>query len=157
MGKSINYQIEQFSSWYKEAESLMIEHWREIYPDKQYYSPQYEFGLALEKMDGLLCFTARTESKELIGYGIFVVVPNPRNGKVIAENYSFYLAKEYRKGFTGIHFLAFCINGIERDYREPKNIRFYVTPQNDFSNILTRMAFIETEKVLERAIPCPQQ
>ena len=157
MGQGIVYQIEQFSNWYQEATGLMQAHWREIYPDNTQFEPQYGFGVALENMGGLLCFTARKESNELIGYSVFVVVPNPRNNEVIAENYMFYLSPKYRQGFAGIHFISYCVNKIEEDYRSPKTIRFYVSDKKDFSSILARIGFHETERVFEKRIKCQPQ
>lgn len=155
MGKNIKFNEENYSSWYKEAQDLMQEHWNEIYQNEQIF-PDHEIGIALEDNDSLASYTARDNDNKLIGYALFVVAPNPRNQEMIADNFVIFLQEKYRKGYAGVQFISYCVEKIKSDNRKPLKLRFTLSNKKDFSLLLKRMNFIAVETVYESNI-CPQQ
>lgn len=71
------FQREKAQECFAEALPLLAEHWQEIAHYKDIpLEPDYDAYAAAENSGNLVCFTARTETGELIGYAVYFLRKN---------------------------------------------------------------------------------
>lgn len=104
----IKYDLERFSDIEAECIPLFEKHYKEIshFQDID-LAPDLEQYRKLSDIGFLKCFTARSESSELIGYSFFFVKHNLHYKKSLqAVNDIIFIDKE-KRGF-GAEFIAWC-------------------------------------------------
>ena len=150
---SLVFQAEPFAAWHRQGIPLMLDHWREIalHQDRFPLNPDYERGLALERAGQLAAYTARDEGHYLWGYAVFITGPHVHYQDCMVANCDlFYLDPALRHGTAGARYLKFCdaqlaALGIHR-------IIHRVKAAHDWSPILARMGYAETERIFERLV-----
>lgn len=88
-------------------------------------------------------YTVRDEH-ELIGYCGFVILPSQHHEGNMAMQDVIFLEKSQRKGMTGMKFLKYCIEQIEKLNVNAVNLT--TTQKPDLSHIYERLGFTLLEK-----------
>ena len=148
----ISYQVESFSETLEEMRPLIERHFAEIEPHLTRFTLSRDFGkyLSLEQSGMLAMVTAR-DSGALIGYGVFMVMPHPRfQDCLFAMNDALYLVPEQRRGWTGIRLISFAEQWLQ--HIGVVRLMITVTARYDFSRILKRNGFEETERNFEKQL-----
>lgn len=112
-----SYQQEFLASVYVEIQQLIKDHWQEIAVNKDHIklNPDWDAYEALEKDNKLKIFTAR-ENNKLIGYFVVITGYNIHyKDHLFAANDVLYLAREHRKGLTGMKLMRFAENCLKAD------------------------------------------
>lgn len=93
---------------YDPPDGLAYQHWCETQGFRHYqgYAPSRERYTQYERAGWFLQFTVRDEGK-LVGYGGAYIVPSMHSQRLISTEDTWYLAPEYRKGWTAIKFYRF--------------------------------------------------
>lgn len=94
---------------------------------------------------GFLCTFVAHCDKALVGYAVYFLHKNfMYKNMLCAESHSFYLDKNYRKGFIGLDFLQYA-----EQRMQAKGVRFIfqrVQKKKNISAIFKRMQYKELEK-----------
>ena len=153
------FSVERVSDVLEEIKPLLEAHWREIalYQDRFPLNPDYGKYEALDKAGMVHIVTAR-DAGTLIGYYISFVMPHLHyRDCIVAMNDILFLKPEYRRGRVGMKLIEF----VEEDLRRigVDRMIIHVKTQHDFSPLLVRLGFSETErnfeKLLSRSHPLP--
>lgn len=96
---------------YDKPEGLAFKHWNETQGFRHYqgYAPSFDRYNQFAKIGWFLQFTARDEGK-LVGYSGVYIVSSMHSGKTIASEDTWFLLKEYRRGWNAIKFYRFIEN-----------------------------------------------
>jgi len=151
---SLRIQAEPFAAWHRQAIPLMREHWREIalHQDRFALDPDWDHGLALEAAGRLAAYTARDEGNYLQGYAVFLIGAHAHyKGCRVANSDLFYLAPVHRRGTAGVRFLRFCDAHLAEAWKVDRIIH-RVKVAHDWSALLVRDGFVESERVFERVV-----
>ena len=100
----ITYNKEKLSDIKEELEPLLREHYKEVamYKDKVQLAPDWERYEMLDKADILKIVTVR-DGKQLVGYYICFVMPNPHySNDMYAVNDIVLIKPEYRNAKVGV-------------------------------------------------------
>jgi len=148
----IKFQTERVTDVLDEIKPLLEAHWREIapYQDQFPLRPDYEKYKMLDAAGMAHVVTARSDG-ELIGYSISFVMPHLHyQDCIIAMNDILFLKNEYRRGTTGKKLIAFAEQDLQK--RGVHRMIIHVKTQHDFSPLLVRMGFTETERNFEKLL-----
>lgn len=87
---------------------LASKHWAETqhYRHSQPFKPAFERYNSYAKIGAFLQFTARDEGR-MVGYGGIYIVPSMHTQQIIAQEDTWYLLPEYRKGWNAVAFFRF--------------------------------------------------
>lgn len=105
----LQYNVETFVAFLKDAKDLLIEHWNEIAEDKEsvLLHPDFDRYIALEQAGNLLVVTIR-DSGMLVGYCIMMLGEHLHYTDLeCANNDVIYLAPKYRRGRAGLELIKF--------------------------------------------------
>lgn len=147
------FQKEKWKDVIDEMKPLLPRHWEEVAVDKDKIrlDPDYERYAKLCDDDVLFCFTARTEEGELVGYLWAFVQYNLHYKQSLCAFFDvYYLAPEYRQGFSGINLFAEaekCLKemGVEKMFTGTKLLR-------DVSKIFQYLKWRPTEQSFTKYI-----
>ena len=142
------YNIERIDEARPELDALLIEHYREIalYQDKVPLAPNWASYYAMERAAQLVLVSARKEGV-LVGYAAWLLKDHLHyQGHLVAMNDVIFLAKEHRRGRTGLRLIdeseyLLKVLGVDR-------IMWHIKPSNDWSPILKRKGYQVEEFVL---------
>lgn len=146
------YGLNSFVGIREEIEPLLNDHWEEIALNKDTIklNPDWEKYARLDANNMLRVFTARTNGK-LIGYFVVILETSLHySDHVFAHNDIIFLAKEYRKGMTGVKLIKYAekrlaLEGVKQLFINTKK-------HQPFDPILKRLKFNEVEKVYAKVL-----
>jgi hypothetical protein len=103
----ITYQLENWSDYRREVDSLWREHYDELAMNKRKpMRPHDDFYVSVEKAGMLQLLTIRADGK-LVGYCIMIVKPHPHYADILVGfEDTYYLSVPYRKGMTGVRLIT---------------------------------------------------
>lgn len=149
----VTFQTESVHQIGEEIREIGRENW-----DAVKYPPLDEFEFAnnddayrlMEDENILRVITARVDG-ELAGYVIIVVSPLQHHANNLAGNeIGFFVKPEYRNGRIGIGLINKAYELCEEAGVDA--LTFSVTPTIDYSPLLERAGFVETERVYMKRI-----
>ncbi len=116
----LTFQTETIDTVLHEIKQLLPAHCAEAVPDIMTADTvNFDMYAVLEDANVLHIITARNQEKELVGYAIYFVAPDPhRNNELTATSDAFYLLPEYR-GWNGVKLMQYAeksliMRGIKR-------------------------------------------
>jgi len=113
-------------------------------------SPRWDIYLKLEDAGLFRVYTARKGHK-LIGYAIYNVMPNMHYIDVLhATQDALYLHPDYRGGSSGIKLIKYADERLAR--MGVDLVSHHVKVKNDFSPILKRLGYSQSEKIYEKRL-----
>lgn len=153
MTSEITFQVERVTDILGEVKPLIEAHWEEIalYKDQFPLNPDYEKYKAMDAAGALHAVTARTADDELIGYYISFIMPHLHyQDCIIAMNDILFLREDYRHGRVGMKMIGFA----EQELRKlgVHRMMMHVKVQHDFSPMLLRMGYTESERCFEKLL-----
>jgi len=149
----ITYAIEALAEVEQEIRPLASKQWDELrYAplDEEEFNPDIAGLLALEAVGSLLVFTARHQD-ELVGYLILLCSELVNHAGVYhASENAMYVDKAYRKAGVATSLITHA----EATCKEHgvKYLSFTVTPEFDYSPMLTATGYLQTEVVHTKRI-----
>lgn len=107
--RGCTFQVESFRAILPELQILHELHFAETEKHLQGFAlkPNYDYMAERERAGGLVQFTARSDG-QLIGNLRMYVGKSLHTGNLFAEEDTFFLLPEYRKGFTALSFLRYA-------------------------------------------------
>ncbi len=145
------YQVEKVEAVYHELIALAMLSHNELRLDEMFgevvlNKESYE---ELEKQEALLIVTARI-NKELIGYAVYFIAHSIFNKKKQAESHSFYMKKNYRKGYNGLNLLYYAEKELKK--KDVEIVLQKVNLKCDVSLVFERMQYKQIEKVFAKEL-----
>ncbi len=130
---------------------LLIDHKDEICLHQDYVlNPDWETYLKLEPAGMLNAYTARQDGN-LIGYALYVVSYNMHYKDVLeATQDVLYLKPGNRGAFIGIALIKYADEQLAKD--GVRLVRHHVKVDKDFSPLLERLGYTQSEKIYERRL-----
>ncbi len=147
------YQIEKINDIYDEIQELATFSHNELELEKLFGKVviQKDIYEELEEKKALLVVSARIgKDKELVGYAVYFLSYSIFNLKKQAESHSFFLKKEYRKGFNAMNMLNFAENALKE--RKVDIVLQKLNVKRDISKIFERMKYKEIEKIFAKEL-----
>lgn len=148
----IEYKEEQYNDVIDQIKPLLDDHYNEIALDKDAIKLNPDYGIYKSLCDSgtMRIITARDDAK-LIGYCVCIIKYHLHyKDSLTAFNDIFYIAKEYRKGLTGVK-LFIKTEEILKKYgvqRVAMNTKLH----HDVGAIFDRLGYRETERVFTKMI-----
>lgn len=104
----MKFAIERLADCWDEMVALAEKHWKETqgYRHNQPFKPEFERYNSYAKAGWYLPFTARVDGK-MVGYGGVYVVPSMHTQALTAQEDTWFLLPEYRKGWNAVKFFKF--------------------------------------------------
>jgi hypothetical protein len=136
-----------------EAMPMMREHWAEIavFKDSAYLNPDLATAEILERRGMIASYAARDVTGTLVGYAVFILARLTHNAHVMAaEADLFYLDPSVRRGSNAARFLVYCADDLR--LQGATRIRHRVKVAHDWSRLLERLGYTETERTFEMVI-----
>lgn len=149
--ETVKFSRETISECWGEAQPLARDHHDEVglFP-KEFFKPSLQSYMKLELAGLLSVFTAR-KNGDLIGYQVFVCAFHPDYPELyFAQQASFYLKPENRKGRTAMAFLSWADETL-RDAGCLRVIR-NGTPRLDLTKLFVACGYAELERHFVRAL-----
>lgn len=146
----MNFQREQFAAILPELKPLLQLHWEEVafYKDIP-LDPDYDTYIAVENIGKLRVFTVR-EQGELIGYAIFFIGHMHYKSTPIATQDVIFLHPDHRG--RGARLILYCDFQLASEGIQVVMHHTKMAPGLDFSPILKRLGYEETDRVLARRL-----
>jgi len=111
---SLRFAVEPLATCWQEVDALARAHWLETeeYRHGQEYSPDWKRYLSSDAAGWYFMCIARpwdtcSMGGEMVGYGGMWAMPSMHTQKMIANEDTFFLLPDYRKGWNAIRFLKF--------------------------------------------------
>jgi len=148
----MQYKQEFLDTVQKDITPLLEKHWSEIAlnQDKIKLNPDWGVYNKLEQDGKLKIFTARDDDK-LVGYFVVIVDRHIHyKDHLFANNDILFLAKEYRKGFTGIKLVKFAEKCLKEDGVSVLTINTKV--HQPFDKMLDFLKFNKIERIYSKYI-----
>lgn len=148
----VKYQQEFLCGVRGEVESLIQDHYDEVYPARETFDCHMDWDSyeKLEGMDFLKIFTAR-DSGELVGYLWVIISPNLHSkGSVVACDDGLYVAKSHRGQAVAKDLVQFT----ERCLKEDGVKVFHIvgTTENPIDSFVRRMGYTEIETKFQKVL-----
>ncbi len=149
----MKYQSEKVMEIWDEIENITDVAHKElnlngIVGEKSLNKQWYE---TVENNGNFFIVTARTANNKLVGYASYFLTSSPLSfGLLQAESNSFFMLKEYRRGFNGINLLKFAEQKLK--ILGAKFIIQKVNTAHDTSILFERMSYNFLEKVYIKEI-----
>lgn len=146
------YGLDSFVGIQEEIEPLLDDHWEEIALNKDTIklNPDWKKYALLDAHNMLRVFTARDDGK-LIGYFVVIVETALHySDHVFAHNDIIFLAKEYRRGMTGVKLIKYAEKCLAQE--GVKQLFINTKRHQPFDPILERLKFNEVEKVYAKVL-----
>jgi hypothetical protein len=146
------FNVERVTDILGEVKPLLEAHWEEIamYKDQFPLNPDYEKYKALDAAGVVHIVTARIDGV-LIGYYISFIMPHLHyQDCIVAMNDILFLKSEYRHGRTGMKMIAFAEQELTK--LGVHRMMMHVKTKHDFSPLLLRMGFTESERNFEKLL-----
>lgn len=146
------YGLDSFVGIREEIEPLLDQHWEEIALNKDTIklNPDWEKYATLDANGLLRVFTARNDGK-LIGYFVVILsVSLHYSDHLFAHNDIIFLAKESRKGMTGVKLIKYAEKHLAQE--GVKQLFINTKRHQPFDPILERLKFNEVEKVYAKVL-----
>jgi hypothetical protein len=107
-GADVIFAVEPLQDAWDEVVGLARKHWNETqgYRHNQPFNPVFERYNQYAKAGWYLQFTVRDEGR-LVGYGGAYIVPSMHTQRLIAQEDTWYLLPEYRRGLLAVRFFRF--------------------------------------------------
>jgi len=108
LASPVTFHVEPLKQCWDEVVGLAGRHWAETqnYRHEQPFCPQFERYNQYNELGLYIQFTARCEGK-LVGYGGVYIVPSMHTQQLICTEDTWYLAPEFRQGWTAMRFFKF--------------------------------------------------
>lgn len=150
----IVYEDVPFSSFEKELDGLMAEHYDELCVTKDFpLAPEYE---AYHKMDDakmLRCITVRCDGV-LIGYAVFIIQPHLHYRTCLtAFEDIYFLKKEYRIGRVGIRLFKYAEQVLQQI--GVNRIIVHTKVHSDNSRLFEYLKYKFTDKLFSKILEQP--
>ena len=109
------FAIEKLKDCWDEIMVLAERHWNETqnFRHEEGFNPKFERYQQQEEWGNYIQFTAR-ENGELIGYGGVYIVPSMHSQELMANEDTWFMAPEHRKGWDSIKFFRFMEDECKR-------------------------------------------
>jgi len=149
----MQYKQEFLDTVQKDIKPLLEKHWSEIAlnQDKIKLNPDWGAYNTLERDGKLKIFTARDDEGNLVGYFVVIVGRHIHyKDHLFANNDILFLAKEYRKGFTGIKLVKFAEKCLKEDGVSVLTINTKV--HQPFDKMLDFLKFNKIERIYSKYI-----
>ena len=148
----IEYKEETFDQVIDEIKPLLENHYDEIALNKDSIKLNPDYGIYKNLCDSgvMRVVTARNDNK-LIGYCVCIIKYHLHyKDSLTAFNDIFYIAKEYRKGLTGVK-LFIKTEEILKQYGVQR-VSMNTKVHHDVGAIFDRLGYKETERVFTKMI-----
>lgn len=148
----VKYQQEFLDSVRGEVESLIQDHYNEVYPARDTFQSNMDWDsyAKLEDVGFLKIFTARDDD-DLVGYLWVIVSPNLHSrGSVVACDDGLYVAKSYRGQAVAKELVRFT----ERCLKEDGVKVFHIvgTTEKPIDSFVKRMGYTEIETKFQKVL-----
>ena len=146
---AVKFSSERVAAVWPEIYPLFEKHWNEIAHFKDIpLDPDVELYNSLDDLGIMRVFTARDDGK-LIGYSVYFVGPHIHFRKSIHATQDVFFINKENRGF-GMRFLRWCDDELRRDGVQV--VINAVSQSNDYSPVLRRMGYKESEKMFCRRL-----
>jgi hypothetical protein len=128
------FAVEPLRDAWDEMVTLARQHWNETqaYRHNQPFNPSFDRYNQYAEAGWFLQFTARDEGR-MVGYGGIYLVASMHTQILIAQEDTWYLLPEYRKGWNAVRFFRFMEDECRR--RDAKQVNLS-TPEGYASGII---------------------
>ena len=146
------YAREELMDVWKEAESLLKEHYNELTLNKEVMklSPDWVSYFLIEAKKGLIIITAREDGK-LVGYAAFFIGQHMHyKDSKTAQNDVLYMHKDYRRGFMGVR----LIKESEKHLKHEGVVKvfWHIKDSNNFYPIMDRLGYSKEETIVSKIL-----
>jgi N-acetylglutamate synthase-like GNAT family acetyltransferase len=146
------YGLDSFVRIRHEIEPLLKQHWDEIALNKESIklNPHWRKYSILDRNNMLRVYTARKDD-ELIGYFVVILESSLHYmDHTFAHNDVIFLAKQFRKGLTGVKLIKYAMDSLAEE--GVKQLFINTKLHQPFDLILERLEFNEVEKVYAKVL-----
>lgn len=148
----VTFQRESLTDVLDECSDLIYDHWEDIALDQENIKldPDWDAYSMAEDSGRLVIVTARDQN-ELVGYSVYFVTMNMHYRLLMtADSDIFWLAKDRRKGMTGIK----LIKASEKILKELGVMRILskVKIHKDVGKVFERLGYTPIERVYSKSI-----
>lgn len=135
----MKFALENAADVIDEIGPLIQEHYDEIARFKDIpLKPDFSSYKAMDAAGRLRVFTVRTPEHQLIGYGVFFIVPNPHYMSSIQANQDIIFIQKNHRG-QGREFIAWCNEQLKSEGVQA--VYHHVKAKHNFGPMLERMGF----------------
>ena len=146
------FHIENFETWYRDAQHLFSAHYEELSLDKD----RVKMGLHcqryidMETAGMLHIVTIRLDGGKMVGYYIAMILPHMhyKDAGLMAYTDMYFVAPEYRVGGIGVKMMIF----VEETLRQRGVMKAYITTKLklDLSEMFEALGWKATDKVFTK-------
>lgn len=143
----MEFALENLARVRREIEPLLKQHYDEIALNKDIINlnPDWEGYARLDAVNALRIYTARRNNK-LLGYFVVIVSKSLHyRDHLFANNDVIFLAKDARKGLTGVKLIKYAIDSLAAEGITKLHVN--TKAHQPFDAILERLNFEEIERV----------
>ena len=148
----MKFHIENFESWWRDCQELLIIHYEELSLDKD----RVKIGIScqryfeMERLGMLHIVTMRLNDGKMTGYYIAMILPHMhyKDAGLMAYTDMYFISPEYRVGGAGTKMLIF----VEETLRRREIVKAYITTKlkQDHSELLEGLGWKATDKVFTK-------
>lgn len=147
---SITFQREKAQECFAEALPLLAEHWQEIAHYKDIpLDPDYDSYAAAENNGNLVCFTARTETGELIGYAVYFIRRNLHYKSSLQAYQDILFISKPRRGMGG-KFILWCDEQLRA--MTVQVVYHHIKAAHNFGQLLERFGYELMDLIYSRRL-----
>lgn len=147
------YTIERWEDCQPEIAQLCVLHWEEIALNRDSIplAPDWERYEALANLGMVETAVARDEDGQLVGYQVYFVMPHMHyKTSLTAMSDVLFLAKEHRKGMTGIRLMKCAEQRLKE--RGVQRVIQNVKLHSDWGLILERLQYKPFERLYAKLL-----
>jgi hypothetical protein len=141
---NITFSVENYNTLLNDGASLFKGHWEEIamYKGSRPLNINHAGFFQAESQGKLAVFTVRSDNN-LVGYAVFTFGMSTHYSIPVTSNDAFYLHPQFRKGWTAVKFIKYCLKMLKQS--KAKQIIWRTKSYQSFGPILERYGMREDD------------
>ena len=142
---NITFSVENYNTLLNDGGTTLFKaHWKEIalYKNERPLNVNHASYFQLESQGRLAVFTVRSNGN-LIGYSMFTFGISNHYTIPVASNDAFYLHPQFRKGWTAVNFIKYCLKKLKQS--KAKQVIWRTKSHQSFGPILERYGMKEDD------------
>lgn len=142
---NLTFSVENYNTILNDGATNLFEaHWKEIalYKKERPLNVNHANYFQLESKGALAVFTVR-DNGALVGYSMFTFGISNHYTIPVASNDAFYLHPQFRKGWTAVKFIKYCLKMLKNT--KAKQIIWRTKSYQSFGPILERYGMKEDD------------
>lgn len=141
---AITFTQISYNALLNEGAHLFRQHWEEIALHKAERPLNVNHaGFFQQESQGRLNVFAVYEEQTLVGYAVFVFSLSSHYSIPVAVNDAFYLQPEFRKGWTALKFIKYCVKKLQAT--QAKQLIWRTKSHQSFASLLERCGLCEDD------------